>query len=70
MFTISKVDGYLAYGYIDEYFKRFQMAEKNYLQAYKIGNSKTTFEKLYNLYIYKLKNTTKANQLKAEFLKN
>lgn len=70
LFEISIVDGYLAKAYIDEYFKRYTLAEKNYLQAHKIGNSKTTFEKLYNLYLYKLKNKIKANQLKEEFKKN
>lgn len=67
LLTLSKVDGYLAKGYIDVYFERYQSAEKNYLQAHKIGNSKTTFEKLYDLYLNKLKNTEKAKQLKKEF---
>lgn len=67
LLNLSKVDGYLAKGYIDVYFKRYQSAEKNYTLAHKIGNSKTTFEKLYDLYLNKLKNTEKAKQLKYNF---
>lgn len=70
LMILSKVDGYLAKGYIDEYFERYNNAEKNYIEAHKIGNSKTTFSKLYDLYLNKLKNTQKATQLKAEFYKN
>jgi tetratricopeptide (TPR) repeat protein len=67
--NISKVDGYLADGYIDEYFKRYKKAEASYIKAHEIGNSKTTFQKLYNLYLKKLKNKDKANQLKEQFEK-
>lgn len=66
---ISKVDGYLAKGYIDVYFKRFQNAEINYINAHKTGNSNTTFEKLYDLYLNKMKDSIKAKQLKIEFNK-
>lgn len=69
LMQLSKVDGYLAKGYIDVYFERYQSAEKNYSLAHKIGNSKTTFEKLYDLYLNKLKNTEKAKQLKQDFYK-
>jgi len=64
---LSAVDGYLAKGYIDEYFSRFESAEKDYIKAHEIGNSKTTFQKLYNLYLYKLKDKVKANKLKEQF---
>ncbi|SFB19488.1 hypothetical protein SAMN05660845_1958 [Flavobacterium swingsii] len=64
---ISKVDGYLAKGYIDVYFKRYQDAEKNYKKAREIGDSKTTFNKLYDLYLNKLKDKQKAQKLKEEF---
>lgn len=67
LMTLSKVDGYLAKGYIDEYFSRNEQAEANYKKAHEIGNSKTTFQKLYNLYLNKIKNKTKANQLKEQF---
>ncbi|OOV18295.1 lipopolysaccharide assembly protein LapB [Flavobacterium sp. LM4] len=64
---ISPVDGYLSKGRIDEYFKRFTSAEKNYLKANEIGKSKVTFQKLYNLYLNKLKDAKKAQELKRKF---
>lgn len=67
LMCLSKVDGYMAKGYIDVYFERYHNAEKNYSMAHQIGNSKTTFEKLYDLYLNKLKNIEKAKQLKKEF---
>lgn len=66
---LSKVDGYLAKGYIDEYFSRYTKAEANYMKAHEIGNSKTTFQKLYNLYLNKIKDNTKAKKLKEQFEK-
>ena len=67
LMVLSKVDGYLAKGYIDVYFSRYSKAEIHYKKAYEIGNSKTTFEKLYDLYLNKLKDKAKANKLKREF---
>ena len=67
LMSISKVDGCLAKGYIDVYFKRYQDAEKNYRKSYEIGHSKTTFNKLYDLYLNKLKDKQKAQKLKEEF---
>lgn len=67
--SLSPVDGFLANGHIEEYFNRYQSAEKNYLKAHEIGNSKTTFQKLYNLYLNKLKNKAKATKLKEQFNK-
>lgn len=64
---ISPVDGYLSKGRIDEYFKRYTLAEKNYLKANEIGKSKVTFQKLYNLYLNKLKDPKKAQELKRKF---
>ena len=64
LIQISKVDGYLAKGYIDVYFKRYDKAEINYKKAHEIGQSKTTFEKLYDLYLNKFKNKTKAEEFK------
>ena len=69
LMLLSKVDGYLAKGYIDEYFSRNTKAEANYKKAHEIGNSKTTFQKLYNLYLNKIKDKTKANKLKEQFEK-
>ena len=53
--------------HIDEYFNRYKKAETNYLKAHEIGNSKTTFQKLYNLYLNKLKDKAKATKLKEQF---
>jgi tetratricopeptide (TPR) repeat protein len=69
LMTLSKVDGYLAKGYIDEYYKRYSSAETNYISAHEIGNSKTTYQKLYDLYSKKMKNTSKASKLKEQFEK-
>jgi tetratricopeptide (TPR) repeat protein len=69
LMVLSKVDGYLAKGYIDEYFSRYSKAEIHYKKAHEIGNSNTTYEKLYDLYLNKLKDKTKANKLKTEFEK-
>jgi len=63
----SPVDGYLSRGRIDEYFKRYTSAEKNYIKANEIGKSKVTFQKLYNLYLNKLKDPKKAQELKRKF---
>lgn len=63
----SPVDGYLSRGRIEEYFKRYTLAEKNYIKANEIGKSKVTFQKLYNLYLNKLKDPKKAQELKRKF---
>jgi len=67
LLKISPVDGYLAKGHIDEYFNRYIQAEKNYKKAIEIGNSYTTYQKLANLYQYKMKQPEKAKQLLASF---
>lgn len=64
---LSPVDGYLSKGRIDEYFERYTFAEKNYIKADEIGKSKITFQKLYNLYLNKLKEPKKAQELKRKF---
>lgn len=63
----SPVDGYLSRGRIEEYFKRYTLAEKNYIKANEIGKSKVTFQKLYNLYLNKLKDPKKVQELKRKF---
>ena len=67
LMVLSKVDGFLAKGYIDEYFERYNKAEINYIKAHEIGHSKTTFQKLYNLYLNKIKDKAKANKLREQF---
>ncbi len=66
LLKISPVDGYLANGYIAEYFKRYKEAEKQYLKANDIGKSKVTYQKLYDLYKNKLKQLEKAEAFKKE----
>lgn len=48
--AISKVDGYLANGYIAEYTDRPKDAERFYKKAIETGGSPHTYEKLSNLY--------------------
>jgi tetratricopeptide (TPR) repeat protein len=63
LIEISKVDGYLSKGYIAESLNKYQVAENFYLKAHSIGNSKVTYQKLYDLYTKKLKNFDKAKKL-------
>jgi tetratricopeptide (TPR) repeat protein len=67
LLLISPVDGYLARGRIQEYFSRYMKAEPEYRKAFEIGQSKTTFEKLYDLYKNKLNQSKKAAALKQAF---
>ena len=46
---ISKIDGLMAKGHIDEYFKRYTAAEKNYLKGVNLTHSKTAYQRLINL---------------------
>ncbi|ARV09220.1 hypothetical protein BTO05_06030 [Winogradskyella sp. PC-19] len=48
--VLSKVDGYLAKGYIYEYDDEPELAEKYYKKAVVVGGSVNCFEKLANLY--------------------
>lgn len=48
--ALSKVDGYLAKGYVYEYDNEPELAEKYYLKAIDEGGSTTCFDKLTNLY--------------------
>jgi len=69
LMVLSKVEGYLAKGYIDVYFSRYTKAEIQYKKAHEMGNSKITFDTLYDLYLNKLKDKAKANKLKEQFEK-
>jgi tetratricopeptide (TPR) repeat protein len=48
--NLSKVDGYLAKGYIYEYDDEPELAEEYYLKAIKVGGSLTCYDKLTALY--------------------
>ncbi len=67
LLKISAVDGYLSKGHIAEYFKRYTEAEKNYKKAVEIGGSKTTYQKLADLYKNKMKQPEKAKATLDEF---
>ncbi|WP_284651711.1 tetratricopeptide repeat protein [Flavobacterium terrisoli] len=60
LLKISPVDGYLSKGRIAEYFERYKEAEKNYKLAIEVGGSKITYQKLANLYKYKMNQPEKA----------
>lgn len=67
LLTISPVDGYLSRGHIEEYYKRYNQAEKQYKKAIEIGNSKTSYQKLADLYKNKMEQPQKAKQLLDAF---
>lgn len=69
LMRLSPLEGYLSKGYIEEFFGRNKKAELNYSKALELTNSKLAFQKLYNLYAYKMKNLEKAKQLKEQFEK-
>ncbi len=50
LLSFSKIDGVMAKGHIEEYFKRYVAAEKYYLQGVAITHSKTAYQRLINLY--------------------
>ena len=64
---ISKKDGYLAQGTIDEYNKNYKQAEKKYLLALSLDEKYAkTLQKLYDLYVLKLKDAPKAANIKQK----
>lgn len=67
LLRLSPVDGYLAKGHIEEYFNRFNQAEKYYKKAIEIGNSLTTYQKLADLYKKKMNQPEKARLLMAAY---
>lgn len=62
LMAISPVDGYLSKGHIAEYFKRYSEAEKYFIKAVSIGQSKVTYQRLADLYKNKMKMPEKAKQ--------
>jgi tetratricopeptide (TPR) repeat protein len=65
LMTISKIDGVMAKGHIEEYFKRYKQAEIYYKQGIEITHSKTAYKRLIDLY-NKMKLTEKAKLAKIE----
>jgi tetratricopeptide (TPR) repeat protein len=68
LLKISPVDGFLAKGHIDEYFKRYEKAAIQYQKAHEIGCSKTTYTKLFYIISEKLKDKERAKQIKKHNL--
>lgn len=64
---LSPVDGYLAKGRIAEYFGRYTIAEKYYKLAVETGGSKTSYQKLADLYKNKMNQPEKAKITLAEY---
>lgn len=67
LLRVSTVDGYLARGHIEEYYKRYAAAEKQYKKAIAIGQSATTYQKLADLYKNKMDQPEKAKALMARY---
>lgn len=67
LLKISPVDGYLAKGRIAEYFERYTTAEKYYKNAIATGGSRTTYQKLADLYKNKMNQPEKARATWAEY---
>jgi tetratricopeptide (TPR) repeat protein len=67
LLKLSAVDGYLSRGHIEEYFKRYNSAEIYYKKALVIGDSKTAYLKLANLYKNKLNEPDKARSILEEY---
>ncbi|VXB46270.1 conserved hypothetical protein [Flavobacterium sp. 9AF] len=67
LMTISTIDGIMAKGHIEEYFKRYTTAEKFYIKGVNLTHSKTAYQRLINLYQkMKLPQKVKATQLESE----
>lgn len=67
LFRLSPVDGYLSKGHIDEYFKRYVVAEQQYKKAIAVGNSKAGYQMLANLYKNKMNEPEKAKSILEEY---
>ncbi|MBP2283200.1 tetratricopeptide (TPR) repeat protein [Flavobacterium sp. CG_23.5] len=67
LFRLSPVDGYLSKGHIDEYFKRYAVAEQQYKKGIAVGNSKVGYQMLANLYKNKMKEPEKAKSILEEY---
>ena len=55
LLKLSPVDGYLSKGQIEEYFKRYSLAEQQYKNAIAAGSTKVGGQMLANLYKNKMK---------------
>jgi tetratricopeptide (TPR) repeat protein len=67
LLQLSQVDGYLSKGHIDEYFKRYTLAEREYKKAVTVGGSKVSYTMLANLYKNKMNKPEKAKAVLEEY---
>lgn len=67
LMKLSPVDGYLSKAHIDEYFHRYQSAERNYKSAIQVGGSKNTYDRLAQLYRNKLHQPDRAIQVLKDY---
>ncbi|MBU0941886.1 MAG: hypothetical protein KKD36_10710 [Bacteroidetes bacterium] len=67
LMRLSPVDGNLSRGHIEEYFKRYTKAEQYYKKAITVGNSKTSYQKLADLYKNKMNNPEKASETMMQY---
>jgi tetratricopeptide (TPR) repeat protein len=65
LMAISKIDGVMAKGHIEEHNKRYKQAEVLYKQGVEITHSKTAYQRLINLY-KKMKDFDKAKLAQQE----
>jgi tetratricopeptide (TPR) repeat protein len=63
LLRLSPVDGYLSRGHIEEYFKKYHAAEQQYKKAILAGGSKTSYQKLADLYKNKMSAPEKAKSI-------
>lgn len=61
LLKLSPVDGYLSKGQIEEYFKRYILAEQQYKKAIAAGSTKVGEQMLANLYKNKMNKSVKKN---------
>lgn len=67
LLDLSPIDGYLSRGHIDEYFKRYSDAERQYKHAIIVSKSKTSYQMLANLYQKKMNQPVKAKAVLDEY---
>ncbi|MFV8341173.1 tetratricopeptide repeat protein [Flavobacterium sp. XS2P39] len=67
LLRLSPIDGYLSRGHIDEYFKRYKVAEQNYKRAITAGGSRMSYLKLASLYKNKMNEPEKAKSVLEEY---
>jgi tetratricopeptide (TPR) repeat protein len=60
LLRLSPIDGYLSRGHIEEYFKRYKIAEQQYKKAIAAGGSKISYQKLASLYKNKMNDPEQA----------